>query len=126
MAERTIKKRYKELGLKIAIVRPSIIISCMDEPYPGWTDTLAAGGGMAFAISNGFIHYFIGNEKLVMDVVPADILSNLIIATSMFTALEPSSCLKILHSATGHTNPMSLYEFVRSTVNYSEYHPYHR
>jgi hypothetical protein len=58
----------------------------MDEPYAGWTDTLAAGGGMAYAIGMGYMHYFTGSPNVIMDVVPADISSNLIIAASYFTA----------------------------------------
>lgn len=53
MVERTMKRRIG--NLKCAIVRPSIIICCKDEPMPGWTDTLAASGGIMFTISAGLM-----------------------------------------------------------------------
>ena len=55
MAERSLKKNRG--NLRIAVVRPSIIISCYDEPLRGWTDSLAAGGGLTFSIQLGLLNY---------------------------------------------------------------------
>ena len=49
MAERTLRKRAGHV--KVAIVRPSIIGCCLEDLVPGWTDTLAAAGGMILALS---------------------------------------------------------------------------
>jgi fatty acyl-CoA reductase len=51
MAERTFKKVYGKL--RCAIVRPSIIICSYEEPLPGWTDTMSAGGGIAVGLGLG-------------------------------------------------------------------------
>ena len=40
-------------NLPFAITRPSLIISCIRDPAPGWTDTLAAAGIVAFTLGNG-------------------------------------------------------------------------
>jgi hypothetical protein len=126
MAERTLNKRYRELGIKMAIVRPSIIISCMDEPYVGWTDTMAAGGGMCYAVGTGLMHHFVADKSFIFDAVPADFTTNLIIATSYFTAVEEKNNLKILHSATGHLNPITVGNFTSSILKYSNYHPFNK
>ena len=55
MAERSLKKNFGHL--KVAIIRPSIIISTLSDPFPGWTDTLSAGGGIMYAITSGLIRY---------------------------------------------------------------------
>ena len=42
-------------NLKIAIVRPSIVISALDEPLVGWTETISALGGVLFASMLGLV-----------------------------------------------------------------------
>lgn len=98
----------------------------MDEPYPGWTDTLAAGGGMSFSVAMGYMHQFQGSPKSIMDAIPADLSANLIIAASIMTGLEKGPCLKILHSTTGHNNPITVENFVKGIIRYTDYHPFHR
>ena len=54
MAERALRKKHGHL--RITIVRPSIVIASYEEPSPGWTDTLAAGGGIIFGVTSGLMH----------------------------------------------------------------------
>lgn len=84
MAERTLKKHRG--NLKVAIVRPSIIVSCYDEPCRGWSDSLAAAGGITFASQMGLIHYVYSSYDRVFDIVPCDFVSNLVIANTVYTA----------------------------------------
>lgn len=72
----------------MAIVRPSIIGCCMEEPVPGWTDTLSAAGGFTIALSLGVIHYVKVKPNGVLDLIPADYVSNIIIAAAVFRALD--------------------------------------
>ncbi len=67
-------------------MRPSIITGCKDEPMPGWTDTLAAAGGLAITMGLGIIHYVLSDPEVVFDIIPGDYVSNLIIATAFFRA----------------------------------------
>jgi hypothetical protein len=50
-------------NLKIAIVRPSIVISALDEPLVGWTETISAMGGVLFATMLGLLNFLHCNEK---------------------------------------------------------------
>jgi hypothetical protein len=54
MAERSLKKNRG--NMRIAVVRPSVIISCYDEPFVGWTDTVAGAGGLMYSIHAGLMH----------------------------------------------------------------------
>ena len=97
MAERVFKKRA--MGLRAAIVRPAIIIAAKDEPFPGWTDSLAAAGGLTLSICIGILKQIRMKENGTLDVVPADYCSNLILATTVFTGCAPSPTLNIVHSS---------------------------
>lgn len=49
--------------MKIAIVRPSIVISALNEPLVGWTETISAMGGVVFAVMLGLINFLHANAK---------------------------------------------------------------
>jgi fatty acyl-CoA reductase len=53
MAERMLKQNAGHL--RISIVRPSIIVSCYKEPVCGWTETLAASGGLSLMVAIGLL-----------------------------------------------------------------------
>lgn len=75
MAERTLKKR-RNPNLPVVLLRPSIIISAIKEPLPGWTDTLSAAGGLSFTGGIGIVKYIPGDKANIADLVPVDIVSN--------------------------------------------------
>ena len=84
MAERALKKKHG--SLRVCVVRPSIIVSCYEEPCRGWTDTLAAGGGLTFSIHMGLINYVKTYPNLVVDLIPCDFVSNIIICGTVYAA----------------------------------------
>jgi alcohol-forming fatty acyl-CoA reductase len=55
MVERTLEKLKGHL--KLAIVRPAIVVSAHDEPLNGWTETISAMGALLFAGMLGLINY---------------------------------------------------------------------
>ena len=81
MAERTLRKRVND-RFPCVLVRPSIIISAMHEPTPGWTDTLSAAGGLSMAVGTGMVNYIYGKFENIADLVPVDIVSNIIIVST--------------------------------------------
>lgn len=56
MGERTLKKR-RPANMPVVLIRPSIITASVREPYPGWTDTLSAAGGLSLAGATGILSY---------------------------------------------------------------------
>lgn len=67
-------------------MRPSIVISAYKEPLIGWTETLSAGGGLVFAIMLGLVNYLHCNSTQVLDIVPVDYVSNMILCASAYAA----------------------------------------
>jgi len=84
LTERTLRKRHGLL--KVLIVRPSIVISSMSEPFNGWTETISAMGGLLFASMLGLINYLHCDDKQILDIVPVDYVSNLILCATVKTA----------------------------------------
>jgi hypothetical protein len=122
MAERTFKKRCG--NLKAAIVRPSSITACLNEPVPGWTDTLAATGGMCLSVGMGIIHYVKCSGDTIFDIIPADLVSNLVITSAYFRAIDPAPGVHVLNSATSEHSPCKISAFRDGVINYVQYYPY--
>lgn len=74
LAERTLRKRIG--NIKVAIVRPSIVISAYSEPMLGWTETLSAMGGLAYATMLGLMDILYAKDTQFLDIVPVDFVSN--------------------------------------------------
>ena len=106
MAEKTLKKR-KNSSLPVVLIRPSIIGCSYEEPSPGWTDTFSAAGGITIAGSLGIINYVCGDGDNIADLIPVDIVSNLILTSSAIYSKTPG--LQVIHCGTSHLNPISWY-----------------
>lgn len=84
LTERVLKKNHGDV--RVSIVRPSIVISAYDEPFIGWCESLSAMGGLLFAVMLGLINYLYLQEGQVLDIIPVDYCSNLILATTCYTS----------------------------------------
>lgn len=63
----------------LTIIRPSIISASRQYPFPGWIDSHAAFAGFVCAIGGGVLHVVAGNPTTILDIVPVDDVSRLII-----------------------------------------------
>lgn len=102
LAEEYVMKNGKDLP--IAIIRPSIIISAMKEPSQGWIDSWNGSTGTFGGISSGVMKVMFGSGSNVADLVPLDIVVNLIIVAA--TKCKRSS-LKVYNCCTGTSNPIT-------------------
>jgi alcohol-forming fatty acyl-CoA reductase len=78
MGERTLRKRLNP-NLSALIIRPAIIGGALSEPYPGWTDTISAAGGLSVVGGIGIVNFIHGYEDNIADLIPVDLVSNMII-----------------------------------------------
>lgn len=106
MAERALLKRHG--NLRLSIVRPAIVINAYEEPTPGWTDTLAAGGGIIFGVTVGLMHVVYAHPYKTIDMIPVDYVSNTIICTTVYTACLEKPQLIICNNGTSHHNPTNI------------------
>jgi len=76
----------------------------------GWTDTVSAGGAVGFPMALGLSRKFhINNVKI--DFIPADIVSNSILASTVWAAKTPTPEFNVFHNTSSVANPMKCYEF---------------
>ena len=75
--------------LPITFVRPSIIGSSWRDPFPGWSDSVAAAGAFYLAIGLGVSAMGIGKMSNVGDQIPADFVANNCILAGAYQAHNP-------------------------------------
>jgi len=80
MAEKTLLKRKGDLP--VVLFRPSIIASSNQQPFPGWTDSLAAAGGLSLLTGLGLVDYVNTSGKTSFDLIPVDFVANGILITT--------------------------------------------
>ena len=120
MAERTFKKK-RPANMSCVILRPSIITAAIREPFPGWTDTLSAAGGLSIAGASGVLGYVYGKHDNIADIIPVDYVSNAILVSTAMHAGIPE--LAIVHSNTSHMNPITWGEFMDYGFKYIKTQP---
>jgi len=59
-----------------------LVISTYREPIPGWIDNLYGPTGLFIAASSGFLRSICVNESIIVNVVPADLVTNALIASA--------------------------------------------
>ncbi|XP_063220623.1 fatty acyl-CoA reductase wat-like [Bacillus rossius redtenbacheri] len=71
--------------LPISIVRPSMVMAAIAEPIPGWLENVYGPIGIALGVGTGVLHVCYADAEKVLDTVPADMVSNCIIAAAFAT-----------------------------------------
>ncbi len=104
--------------LPMAIVRPSVIESSLSEPSPGWLDGLRMADPLIVAIGKGRLRTLPLNPDVGLDLVPADMVVNAILAALLETATSQKKELRIYQVATGSKNPTTLGELYKLIYGY--------
>ncbi|XP_075165878.1 putative fatty acyl-CoA reductase CG8306 [Haematobia irritans] len=66
------------------IVRPSMITAAWHEPIPGWTISKNGPQGFIMGAAKGVIRRLPLDDKLIMDYIPVDVVTNAIITTGYY------------------------------------------
>ncbi|XP_048135582.1 fatty acyl-CoA reductase 2, chloroplastic-like [Rhodamnia argentea] len=95
-------------GVPIVIVRPSIIESTFQEPFPGWIQGNRVLDPLILSYGKGRLPGFLLNPDTIVDVVPADLVANAIIAAMAKHGRAPGPSIVIYHAASSTVNPLTL------------------
>lgn len=87
LAEKALRKNKG--NVPVSLIRPSIIASSMKEPFPGWTDSLSAAGGLSMVTGLGINHFMRAIGYNVVDAVPVDLVTNQIIVATAYGPRKP-------------------------------------
>jgi fatty acyl-CoA reductase len=66
MAEHLLHQ-MNEKRIPISIVRPSIIGASLEDPFPGWTDSITLAGGIYLVAGLGILRELPGDKNMIGD-----------------------------------------------------------
>ncbi len=90
----------------LAVFRPAIIESSLEEPMPGWIDGLRMADPVIVAYGRGKLREFPGRPDTVIDFIPVDFVANAMIAAlPVGTGSEP---LALYQCASSDRRPLLL------------------
>lgn len=112
----------KERGnLPVAIVRPSIIESSLQDPEPGWLEGLKVADPLIVHFGKGRLTDFPGDPNVVLDVIPVDIVANAIL--TVLPRIRENGAIEVYHAATGSSNPIRVGEIMEYVYEYYRANP---
>ena len=113
-AERAAEELWAQAGHRLSFVRPSIIESALEHPFPGWIDGYKVADPLIIAYGRGLLPDFPGLPDSVLDIIPVDFVVNAILAAA---ASKPKPAEpRYYHVSSGASNPLPFHEMY-SLVN---------
>ncbi|VDO87465.1 unnamed protein product [Haemonchus placei] len=108
--------------LPVIIIRPSIVGAMWKDPLPGWTDNINGPTGIFAAVGKGVLTNMCGSESSKADIIPVDIVANMIIVAAAHRATTMYETIPVMHCASGDLNALRW----EKVVNFLEqfYHEY--
>ncbi|KAG7295434.1 hypothetical protein JYU34_021608 [Plutella xylostella] len=94
----------------VAIFRPTIVISSVRTPVPGWIENLNGPSGVIVAAGKGLLHAFRCGPDLRADLLPVDIAIDTMIAVAWDIATHRTSSVRV-YNATTYDNPTTWRQF---------------
>ncbi|KAL1414456.1 hypothetical protein MTO96_000860 [Rhipicephalus appendiculatus] len=83
------------------IVRPSIVTASNREPLPGWVDNYNGCTGILVVLGLGMLQSVLAEKEFVGDIVPVDVVANMLICVAWHTAETRPKDLEVYHCTSG-------------------------
>src|SRR5438094_853229 len=99
-----------ETDIVRAIVRPSIVESAKDYPFPGWNEVFTTTAPIIFMTLKGQ-RQIPANPKLILDITPVDQVASVMLAVAAQACAEQPKL--VYQAATGDSNPNDMERIVR-------------
>jgi nucleoside-diphosphate-sugar epimerase len=119
MAEHAVVELHGDIPL--SIVRPSIVESALEEPFPGWLEGFQMAEPLILAFGRGVLRDFSGLPDSLLDIIPADFVVNTVLAVA--SNPPPNSQPRIYHAASGSRNPLRFRVVTEQATRYFGEHP---
>ncbi|CAD6193059.1 unnamed protein product [Caenorhabditis auriculariae] len=111
------------VGLPVIVVRPSIVGAMWKSPLPGWTDNINGPTGIMVGVGKGVLTNMCGNIDSKADIIPVDIVANMIIVCGAHRATSHYDAIPILHCASGDLNPLKWGKLVNFLPQFYKKYP---
>jgi long-chain acyl-CoA synthetase len=94
-----------ESGIVRSIVRPSIVESALEYPFPGWNEGFTTTAPIIFLVLKGQTK-IPANDKLILDITPVDQVASVMLAVAAQACVEEPALVH--QAATGDSNPNNM------------------
>lgn len=115
LAELLLHREFSDLDF--TIVRPSIVESSKEYPFPGWNEGFNTSGPIVYLIK-GWFRYFPAEEDHPFDVIPVDIIAKGL--TIVAGAKLKNKAEKVYHLSSSFLNPFTIGEACQFSSDYYE------
>ena len=102
------------------LVRPSIVESSQAYPFPGWNEGFTTTAPLILIALRGQPIIPV-NEKLILDIIPVDMVSGAILAAMMNALVDPNPPL-VFQASSGDSNPNDMKRIVELVGLYKRRH----
>lgn len=119
MAEQAVVELHGDIPL--SILRPSIVESALQEPFPGWLEGFRMAEPIILGFGRGVLRDFPGLPDAVLDVIPVDLVVNAVLAVA--ASPPPPGEHRVYHAASGSRNPLRLRGIHDACADYFTDHP---
>ena len=107
--------------IAVSIVRPAIVESSWQHPYPGWIEGFKMAEPLILAYGRGELPEFPASPDSVLDIVPCDLVVNAIVAVCA-TRPQPGRP-EFYHVSSGARNPLTFNDMYNHIRRYFTAHP---
>ncbi|WP_040161100.1 SDR family oxidoreductase [Nigerium massiliense] len=122
MAERVAETQWAGRGKRLSVVRPSIIESSHQWPFPGWIDGYKVADPLIMAYARGMLKQFPALPDSLLDVVPVDMIVGVVVALAL-GEYRRSGADAYYQVVSGTTNPLPFHAMVDAVRSYFTNHP---
>ncbi|KAH8041511.1 hypothetical protein HPB51_016956 [Rhipicephalus microplus] len=109
--------------LPVAIVRPSIVTASWREPFPGWVDNYNGFTGIIVSCGLGLLQSVIVEKDRIADVIPVDVVANMLISVAWHTATTRPEHVRVYHCTSGTLQRQTWGEVTATTQKLIVRHP---
>ncbi|KAG5668434.1 hypothetical protein PVAND_016374 [Polypedilum vanderplanki] len=115
------------VDLPITVVRPSVVISSLKEPFPGWVDNWGGTTPFIFMIAKGLFRHPHNLGDNTIDAIPADVTVNMVLAAGWKVGTDTNarnSVPEIYNCTTSSNNPTTYDEVYGGFAELGKKYPY--
>lgn len=107
-------------SVPVSFVRPSIIESALEEPFPGWIRGFRMAEPILLGVGKGLLKTFPGLPDGILDVIPIDkVVATIIAVAALADGTKPS----VYQIASGTTSPLYYRNLVDLVTDYYRRNP---
>lgn len=109
--------------LPVAIVRPSIVTASWKEPFMGWIDNYNGFTGIIVSCGTGMLKSVVLDRNCVADVIPVDIVVNMLISVAWHTATHKTEHVRVYNCTSGTLQQQTWGDVTATTYEMILRHP---